>query len=104
MSATGERMEERDLHAWVDGHLTPAREKAIETYFTAHPEVRERWRQYVDQRAALRAAFAAQTTGPIPARGRLSPHEIAVLAAVVLHTEPMGNVLWPRDPMEDGGE
>jgi anti-sigma factor RsiW len=71
VSATGESVEESDLHAWVDGRLTPDREKAIETYFAAHPEVRERWWQYAEQRAALRAAFAAQAPGPVPPRLRI---------------------------------
>jgi anti-sigma factor RsiW len=65
-------VEENDLHAWVDGRLTADRKKAVEDYFAAHPEVRDRWRQYVNQRAALRAAIAAQTTGPIPARLRVA--------------------------------
>jgi hypothetical protein len=67
VGATDEPVEESDLHAWVDGRQTPGREKAIETYFAAHPEVRKRWWQYAEQKAALRAAFAALATGPIPA-------------------------------------
>lgn len=71
MGAPGEPVEESDLHGWVDGRLTPEREEAIEAYFAVHPDARERWRQYAEQRAALRAAFAAEVTGPLPARFRI---------------------------------
>jgi anti-sigma factor RsiW len=83
MGATDEPVEESDLHAWVDGRLTPGREKAIETYFAAHPEVRERWRQYAEQKTALRAAFAALATRPIPTR-----LGIAVVATALVRTGP----------------
>ena len=48
--AASRQIEEDDLQAWVDGRLTPEDAEAVETYFTAHPEVRERWSQYAEQR------------------------------------------------------
>jgi len=65
-------VEEDDLQAWVDGRLTPEDAEAVETYFAAHPEVWERWSQYVEQREELRAAFARSAEQPIPARLRVA--------------------------------
>ena len=72
MRAASRQIEEDDLQAWVDGRLTPEDAEAVETYFTAHPEVRERWSQYAEQREELRAAFAEKPETPIPARLRVA--------------------------------
>jgi anti-sigma factor RsiW len=64
--------EEDDLQAWVDGRLTPEDTEAVEIYFAAHPELRERWSQYAAQREELRAAFAGPAEKPIPARLRVA--------------------------------
>jgi len=61
-------VEENDLHSLIDGRLPPQRAEAVNTYFAAHPELRERWSQYAEQREALRAALAAQAGEPIPRR------------------------------------
>jgi len=65
-------IEEDDLQAWVDGRLTPEDAEAVEAYFTAHPELRERWSQYAEQREELCAAFAESREKPIPARLRVA--------------------------------
>jgi len=65
-------IEEDDLQAWVDGRLTPEDAEAVETYFAAHPDMRERWSQYAEQREELRAAFAGPAEQPIPARLRIA--------------------------------
>jgi anti-sigma factor RsiW len=52
----------------VDGRLTPEDAEAVEAHFAAHPQVRERWSQYAQQREELRAAFAGSTAQPMPAR------------------------------------
>jgi anti-sigma factor RsiW len=67
-----EPVEESDLQAWVDGRLTTERAAAVEVYFAAHPELRQQWSQYAEQREALRRAFAAQAAEPIPRRLRLA--------------------------------
>ena len=72
MRAVIRPIEEDDLQAWVDGRLTPEDAEAVETYFAAHPEVWERWSQYVEQREELRAAFARSAEQPIPARLRVA--------------------------------
>jgi anti-sigma factor RsiW len=65
-------IEEDDLQAWVDGRLTPGDYAAVEDYFAAHRESRERWSQYADQREGLRAAFAGLAEKPLPARLRVA--------------------------------
>jgi anti-sigma factor RsiW len=64
-------VEEDDLMAYVDGHLSPERAEAVRAYLAVHPEARERLSQYAEQRQALRAAFGAQVAGPIPLRLRV---------------------------------
>jgi anti-sigma factor RsiW len=63
---------EDDLQAWVDGRLAPEDIEAVETYFAAHPELRERWSQYAEQKEELRAAFARPAEEPIPPRLRVA--------------------------------
>jgi len=69
---TGGPVEEDDLQARIDGRLPPERAEMVDTYLAAHPEERERWSQYAEQREALRAAFGAQPGGPIPTRLQVS--------------------------------
>lgn len=68
MRAASRSIEEDDLQAWVDGRLTPEQAEEVEAYFAAHPEARERWLQYAEQREQLRAAFVEPAGEPIPAR------------------------------------
>ena len=72
MTAAVGPVDESDLQAWVDGRLTPERTEAVEAYFAAHPEQREQWSQYAEQREALRTAFAAPAAEPIPRRLQLT--------------------------------
>jgi anti-sigma factor RsiW len=65
-------VDESDLQAWIDGRLAADRTEDVEAYFSAHPEVREECSQSAEQREALRAAFASQTLGPLPARLRVA--------------------------------
>jgi anti-sigma factor RsiW len=69
---TGGPVEEDDLQARIDGRLPPERAEMVDMYLAAHPEERERWSQYAEQREALRAAFGAQPGGPIPTRLQVS--------------------------------
>jgi anti-sigma factor RsiW len=70
--AVARPIEEDELHAWVDGRLTTERAEAIEYYFAAHPEQRERWSQYREQREALRDAFGRPAEAQIPLRLRVA--------------------------------
>jgi anti-sigma factor RsiW len=66
--AAARPIEDYELHAWVDGRLTSERAEAVEVYFAAHPELRERWSQYGEQREALRDAFGRPAGVPIPSQ------------------------------------
>jgi anti-sigma factor RsiW len=72
VKAVSRSIEEENLHAWVDGRLTPADDEAVEAYFAAHPEVRARWLQYAEQREELRATFGGPAEEPIPPRLRVA--------------------------------
>ena len=66
MTPRGRPVEEDDLHARLDGQLPRDRIEDVDAYLTAHPEVEARFSDYATQRAALRLAFAAQASEPIP--------------------------------------
>jgi anti-sigma factor RsiW len=68
----GRPVEEDDLHARIDRQLPPDRTEDVDAYLAAHPEEEARFSQYAQQREKLRAAFAAQTGGPIPNRLRVA--------------------------------
>jgi anti-sigma factor RsiW len=72
VKAVSRSIEEDDLHAWVDGRLTPPNDGAVEAYFAAHPESRARWSRYAEQRKELRAAFGGPAEEPIPPRLRVA--------------------------------
>jgi anti-sigma factor RsiW len=65
-------VEEGELQARLDGRLAPERATAVDAYLAAHPEARARLTQYAEQQRGLRAAFAEETAGPIPARLRVA--------------------------------
>jgi anti-sigma factor RsiW len=69
---TGGPVDEHDLQAWIDGRLAPEHAEMVDAYLDAHPDERERWLQYAEQRQALRTAFDAQSWGPIPRRLRVA--------------------------------
>ena len=68
MSAIPGTFEEGELHARLDGRLSPERAAEVDAFLAAQPEVRARLQQYVEQQELLRRAFEEETTGPIPAR------------------------------------
>lgn len=72
MSAIPGAFEEHELHARLDGRLSPERTAEVDAYLAAQPEARARLQRYVEQQELLRAAFAEQTAGPIPARLRVT--------------------------------
>jgi anti-sigma factor RsiW len=61
-----------ELMAYVDGRLPPDRAEAVGSYLAAHPEIRDRLSQYVEQRQALRTAFGEGAAETIPTRLRLT--------------------------------
>ena len=72
MTPLGRPVEEDDLHARIDGQLPRERTEDVEAYLAGHPEEEARFSQYAQQRQALRTAFAAQASGPIPNRLRVA--------------------------------
>ena len=72
MRPAGRPVEEDDLHARIDGQLPRERIEDVEAYLAAHPEEQARFSQYAQQRLALRAAFSAQASEPIPNRLRVA--------------------------------
>ena len=71
MSAIPGAVEEHELHARLDGRLSPERAAEVDAYLATQPEVRARLQRYVEQQGLLRTAFAEETATPIPARLRV---------------------------------
>lgn len=71
MSAIPGAVEEHELHARLDGRLSPERAAEVDAYLATQPEVRARLQRYVEQQGLLRTAFAEDTATPIPARLRV---------------------------------
>ena len=61
-----------ELHAYVDGQLDPARREPVERHLAGHPEAARLVAAWQAQRAALRAAFAADVAEPLPPRLKLT--------------------------------
>ena len=61
---------EADLHAYLDGVLTPARAAEVEAYLAQHPEDGARVAAYREQVQALRRDFNAVLEEPVPDRLR----------------------------------
>ncbi len=72
MSAIPGAVEEHELHARLDGRLSPERAAEVDAYLATQPEMRARLQRYVEQQGLLRAAFAEETATPIPARLRVA--------------------------------
>lgn len=71
MSAIPGAVEEHELHARLDGRLSPERTAEVDAYLATQPEVRARLERYTEQQGLLRTAFAEDTATPIPARLRV---------------------------------
>lgn len=63
---------EDDLHAYVDGRLSPERLETVETYLTANPETAAQVAGWRSQRETLRDQLVSKAAEPIPARLRIS--------------------------------
>jgi anti-sigma factor RsiW len=72
MSAIPVAFEEQELHARLDGRLSPERAAEVDAYLATQPEVRARLQRYAEQQGLLRTAFAEETATPIPARLRVA--------------------------------
>jgi anti-sigma factor RsiW len=66
MSDPGRPIAEEKLHAYVDDQLEPDRQLVVLRYLGEHPDLARRVAGWRGQRDALRSAFAAVATQPIP--------------------------------------
>ena len=67
---------ETDLHAYVDGMLTPERRAEVEAWLAARPDKAAEVANWQRQNEAMRALFPAPAANePVPSR--LSPHRLA---------------------------
>jgi anti-sigma factor RsiW len=72
MSGPPPSVGEEELNGYVDGQLPPDRRAAIELYLAAHPDVARRIATDIAHRQALRAAFFAYSSEPLPPELNLS--------------------------------
>lgn len=79
---------EAELHAYVDGQLSPARLAAVEQFLATHPQERARTRDWQQQNEAMRGLLQPVLGEPLPLRLPLRPPALAgwwrALAAAVL--------------------
>ena len=57
---------EADLHAYIDGELSPARYEEVETYLADHPDASARLQGYEEDKRALRTLFDPVLAQPLP--------------------------------------
>ena len=57
---------EADLHAYVDGELSPARRADVEAHLAGHPDAAVRVRAWQEQKRALQRLFEPVLDEPIP--------------------------------------
>jgi anti-sigma factor RsiW len=57
---------QEDLHAYVDGQLTPTRRAAVQRYLQANPEEARRVAAWTAQRDTLCVTFGARAAAPLP--------------------------------------
>jgi anti-sigma factor RsiW len=62
------RIEDTDLHAWLDGELPPERHAEVQAWLHEHPEDAARVRLWAADREALRARLDPVLTEPVPQR------------------------------------
>jgi len=62
------RIEDTDLHAWLDGELPPERHAEVQAWLDEHPEDAARVRLWAADREALRARLDPVLTEPVPQR------------------------------------
>jgi anti-sigma factor RsiW len=63
-----EPVRDEDLHAYVDGHLTPERHRIVEAYLLTDDEAAARVADWAEQNRRLSALFDPILQEPIPAR------------------------------------
>ena len=71
---------EAELHAYVDGELTPERRRAVEAYLASHPEDADRLQSYRGHDLLIRRTYRLLAERPIPGPmlHALVRHEVGV--------------------------
>jgi anti-sigma factor RsiW len=101
---------EDELHAYVDGELTPDRRAAVEAWLAAHPDDAAHVAAWRAQADAIRARYGAVAGEPVPprfdldrlARGERKWTRLAAAAAVLLFLAG-GGAGWLGRGFWDGG-
>lgn len=63
-----ETIDERDLHAFVDGLLDDNHARKVEKYLKRHPEKAAEVQDYIEYNKLLRKAYEHETNEPVPQR------------------------------------
>ncbi len=63
-----ETIDERDLHAYVDGFLDECRARKVEEYLKRHPEKAAEVHDYIEYNKLLRKAYEREADEPVPQR------------------------------------
>lgn len=63
-----ETIDERDLHAYVDGLLDDHRARKVEDYLKRHPEKASEVQDYIEYNNLLRKAYEHEADEPVPQR------------------------------------
>jgi len=63
-----ESIDERDLHAYVDGLLDAQRMRQVQEYLKRHPDKLEQIQDYLDYNALLRQSYQPYAQEPVPRR------------------------------------
>lgn len=63
-----ETIDERDLHAYVDGLLDDQRACKVEEYLKRHPDKAAEMQDYIEYNKMLREAYENETDEPVPQR------------------------------------
>lgn len=66
MNTLSSPITDTDLHAWLDGELTPERRAEVEAWLHERPEQAARVRLWAADREVLRLQFDAMLTEPVP--------------------------------------
>jgi anti-sigma factor RsiW len=108
---TGERIEDAELNALVDGELDPVRQAEVEAWLAEHPDAGQRVAQLRAQNAGLHALFDPVLDEDIPARivaaiaGRRSRPAIAFAVAASLAALAVGAAAgWLANDMVRRGD
>lgn len=77
MTDEHQQIDEEELHAFVDGHLGPERQRVVEAYLAAHPEAAQRLDDYRSVNDGLHSLYDDVLAEPLPARLRRAPDKLA---------------------------